>query len=156
GQVREVVLASLVLPERADIHGRIQQQRRDPRAAGILAERPDLPGAVIGIDVRAAQGVQRGTAVHVAAGDRAAPATVVVLRDREHQTPHVTGVGIEAVQALHDAPAVVLAAAARSRLAIDLLVQVLADVADIQVARRAVEAPTPGVAQAQRPDLATR
>src|SRR5262249_12689524 len=145
GQVREVLLADLVLPERADVHGGIQQQRRDPRAVRVLAQRPDLAGAVIAIDVRSAQGIQRGAAVHVAAGDRAGSPAVVVLGDWGHEPGGATGVGNEAVQALHDAPAVILAAATRGRLAIDLLVLVLADVADVQVAGRAVEAPAPGV-----------
>src|SRR5204863_1425509 len=62
----------------------------------------------------------------------------------------------EAVQALHPVPAVVRAGARGVRGAgeIDLLVQILADVADPQVVSRAVEAEAPRVAQPVGPDLA--
>ena len=56
---------------------------------------------------------------------------------------------VEAVRALAESPAVV---AARDD-AVDFLPGVLADVADPQVARRRVEAESPGVAQAVGVDL---
>src|SRR6185436_11231494 len=55
--------------------------------------------------------------------------------------------------ALAAAPAVVRAAGARRDLEVDLLAQVLADVADVEVARQAIEAVAPGVAQPEGPDL---
>ena len=77
-----------------------------------------------------------------------------VLEDRQHQAAVVAAArGVEALRPLHPPPAVVLAAAARGGLEVDLLDGVLADVADVEVARAAVEAEAPGVAQAGRPDL---
>ena len=50
-------------------------------------------------------------------------------------------------------PAEVQAAGLRRRVETDLLVRALADVADVEVAGRPVEAPPPRVAQAQIPDF---
>ena len=63
---------------------------------------------------------------------------------------------VEAVQPFHLPPAVVFAADARRGLEVDLLERVLADVADPEVAGRAVEGEAPRIAQAVRPDLAAR
>src|SRR5262249_52173810 len=84
---------------------------------------------------------------------RALAARVRVVVDRQRQRGVVAGAAREAGagEALHAAPAVVVAALA-SRLEVDLLDRVLADVADPQVAGLAVEAPAPGVAHAVVPD----
>ena len=55
--------------------------------------------------------------------------------------------------ALHAVPAVVRARALARRHEVDLLVEVLADVGDPEIARRPVEREPPRVAQAVRPDL---
>ena len=60
---------------------------------------------------------------------------------------------MRAERPLHLPPAVVPAAAAARRLEIDLLARVLADVADVEIARRRIEAHPPGIAQAEIPDL---
>src|SRR4051812_1322661 len=60
------------------------------------------------------------------------------------------------MRSLEDAPAVVAAAAAASRLEIDLFPCVLADVRDEEVAGQPIEAETPRVAQAEGPDLRSR
>src|SRR5262249_56459987 len=57
-------------------------------------------------------------------------------------------------QTLAQPPPVVLAAAARGRLHVDLLARVLSDIADVQVPGLAVEARAPRIAQAVGPDLA--
>src|SRR4051794_9216457 len=54
---------------------------------------------------------------------------------------------------LHEIPAVIHSRAATRRLEVDLFPRVLPHVADVQVARRAVERKTPRIAQAVRPDL---
>ena len=90
-------------------------------------------------------------AVDVAAGDRAAE-RVGVLGDREDVVRRRRAAGDAAVLALHDVPAVVAAARARVEFAVDLLVAILADVGDEEVAGRAVEADPPRVAQAPGPD----
>jgi hypothetical protein len=87
-----------------------------------------------------------------AADDRAA-VDVVVLCHRRHQPRLVARLRLEAVRALHDAPAVVLAAAAGRGLEVDLLPLRLADVAEEQVAGLSVERVRPGVAQPVRPGL---
>ena len=63
---------------------------------------------------------------------------------------------VEAVQPFHLSPAVIFAADARRGLEVDFLERVLADVADPEVAGRAVEAEAPRIAQTVRPDLAAR
>ncbi len=79
---------------------------------------------------------------------------MVVLEDRQDEGPVVAAAGrVVAVESLHQPPAVVLAPAGAGRSEVDLLPEVLAHVADQQVAGRAVEAPPPRVAQAVGPDL---
>ena len=64
---------------------------------------------------------------------------MVVLDDGERQSSLVARVRVEAVQALHDAPAVVLAARVGGALKINLLETALPNVADVEVCGRAVE-----------------
>jgi hypothetical protein len=62
----------------------------------------------------------------------------------------------KAVHAFARLPAVVLAAARAGRLEVDLLVGVLADIADIQVAGGTIKREAPGIAQPIGPDLGAR
>src|SRR5439155_26342122 len=95
-------------------------------------------------------------AVDDAARDGAAVA-VAVLQDGQRHAGHVAaGGGREAVAALGDVPAVVLAAAAGGEADVHLLPLALADVGDHEVAGQAVEGEAPRVAQAVGPDLAAR
>ena len=90
-----------------------------------------------------------------AAGDRA-PALAVAARDDGR---HVAGRALPrrvARAALERTPAEVGAAALAAAHEVDLLDLVLADVADRQVARAAVEGEAPGVAQAVAVDLPAR
>jgi hypothetical protein len=57
------------------------------------------------------------------------------------------------VQALAAVPAVVAAAGRPGHLEVDLLVEILSDVSDVEIAGLAVEAEAPGVAQTVGPDL---
>ena len=57
------------------------------------------------------------------------------------------------MHAFRDPPAVILAARTARVLKVNLLEQVLADIADVEVAGQAVEGEAPGVAQAERPDF---
>src|SRR6202030_3682570 len=76
-----------------------------------------------------------------------------VLDHRQGQAGEIAaGGGIEAVQALGDAPAVV-APSETPRLEIDLLKGILADVADVEIAATAVEAEAERIAQPQVPDV---
>jgi hypothetical protein len=63
------------------------------------------------------------------------------------------GAAAGALRAFHDVPAVVFTTLGTRRLNIDLLEPILADIRDIQVAGLPVEGNSPGVAQAERPDL---
>src|SRR5215213_1494049 len=79
-----------------------------------------------------------------------------VLGDRIDGAARFAGIRSKAVQCLAYAPAVVQATSGTSRLEVDLLVGVLPNIADIQVAGGAVEREAPGVAQPVSPDLRTR
>src|SRR5262249_29179378 len=103
-------------------------------------------GAVVAVQVGALQPRDGGAAVDVAAHQRAA-LVATVLPDGQGQPARAAAPRArEAVPPLHAVPAVVLAAVAGGRLEVDLLVAVLADVADVQVAGAAVEAVAPRVA----------
>ncbi len=78
---------------------------------------------------------------------------MVVDQHGRGQGVAVTGIEVLDQVAFHAAPAIVLAALARTGLEIDLLAGSLADVTDEQIAARAVEAEAPRVAQAIGPDL---
>ena len=80
------------------------------------------------------------------------PSVAPVLGDRERQAVLRQPSRLEAVRALHPVPAEVQAALAGAR-DVDLLPRALADVADPQVARLAIERQAPRVAQAVVPDL---
>ena len=73
-------LPGLVLAEGRDGQAGIEQ---DGRLASAPAE--DLPGAVIGVDIGAHQRGNGAPTVDIPAGDRAAPARVVVGGDRQRQ-----------------------------------------------------------------------
>src|SRR5882762_1407380 len=78
-----------------------------------------------------------------------------VLKDRgDLRSDGVGSAWAVAVLSFHDAPLVVHAARARSGLEVNLLVEVLAHIPDVHVARLLVEAEPPGVSQPKRPDLA--
>src|SRR5262249_9781508 len=88
-------------------------------------------------------------AVDVAARDRETD-VVAVFRDRVDQARALATAGRrEAVVALADVPAIVAAA----RDDVDLLERRLTDVPDPEVAGLAVEAPAPGIAEADGIDL---
>src|ERR1051325_9198604 len=91
----------------------------------------------------------------IAAGDGAAEG-VAVFEDGHGQAGGGAAHGVVTVEAFHDGPAVVLAAGAAGGLEVDFFVDVLADVADPEVAGLAVEGEAPRVAQAVRPDLPAR
>ena len=79
-----------------------------------------------------------------------------VLRDRLDQRPGPERLLGEAAPPLVDVPAEVDEPRRPARQPVDLLDLVLPDVADPEVARRAVEAVPPGVAQADRDELGRR
>ena len=94
-------------------------------------------------------------AIHVAADD-GAPEVVRVLRDRHRLALRVAAVpGLEALGPLERAPAEVEAQLPVAR-DVDLLDGALPDVADPQVARRAVDRQPPRVAEAECADLRRR
>src|SRR5205823_6549519 len=107
-------------------------------------------------EVTAARSRDGLAAVDVAAGDRAVPVHVLVGDDREDELPvrvHVLARGV-ARPALPDPPAVVVQHSLLPRCAhVDLLPGVLTDVADVEVAGRAVPGEAPRVAQPIAGDL---
>src|SRR6186997_1343045 len=120
-----------------------------PAARG---DAPDRPAAVVAEDVAALQAGYRVAAIDEPARDGAAGG-VGVLRDRLDQRPGPErGIG-EAAASLIDVPAEVDEPGRRSRQPVDLLDLALSDVADPEIARDAVEAVPPRVAQADRDEL---
>ena len=126
------------------------------RPAAGRAPLPDPAGAVVGIEIEAAQLGQHRPAVDVSAHHRAVAGTrrhrVRVLEGRELELRAVDRLRPEDVVALVVAPAEV-GAGGRSRLeVVDLFPLVLADVADPHVAGCAVERESPRIAQPVRVD----
>src|SRR5262249_34663571 len=99
---------------------------------------------------------QRAATIDVAAGDRRADRVVVVVDRIDDRRERDRTAAIVIVRALAQRPAVV-APAAPARLVVDLLPEVLSDVADHERAGaaspRIVEAVAPRVAQPEGPDL---
>src|SRR5207249_5821471 len=128
--VDDVQLAARVEAERAHVERAAGKERRGVilRGRGIAAaEAPDEPAAEVGVEVAPAQVGHAAAAVDEAAGDRAAGRVrrlgsgaaalrraVAVVEDGEREPAHGAR-GEEAVQALHDVPAVVAPARSEER-----------------------------------------
>src|SRR2546421_7783517 len=133
-----VDVAGAVLPER--------RQRVDSQAGRLVAARAlrrephgeDVGPAVVAVDVASVQGRQPRIAHHVAADEGAEARRVAWSELRRNGAGGPSGA--VAVKALEDAPPVVGAAARSLLLEVDLLEQVLADVADREGAGQAGEA----------------
>ena len=101
--------------------------------------------------------VRIGFAAVDVAADHSGAASRIMRVLGHRQDAHLRAVRIhavrEAVGALEELPAVVEAALAAGRLEVDLLPEVLADVADPEIAGLAVERELPWVADAERPDF---
>ena len=144
---------------------RPRRRRRGCRRAATCCARPLRPAGrePRGLDHAAAEVAEHVAPVEVeprVAHDHAARdrAVAVAVRADDHRRD-VAGrrlAGRVARAALERPPAEVRAAPAAARHEVDLLVLVLADVADREVARAAVEREAPRVAQAVRVDLAAR
>src|SRR5207244_4290939 len=155
-----VQLAGRVLGERRE---RRDLGRRDARAAAQLpvhrAQTPDPASAVVAVEVPTARRRDCVTPVDVTARDRAVSVLVLVGDDREDELParvHLLA-GREARAALPDAPAVVVQhPLLGGRAHVDLLPRVLADIADVEIAGRAVPREAPRVAQPVAGDLPLR
>src|SRR5690606_15820480 len=145
-----------VLAERRDVEAGLQERLDVPAVGGRSG--PDPATHVVREHVPARERRRSRAAVDVAAADRAAPvAAVGIAEDRQDHAGLVAAVArLVATVALHDVPAVVLAARRRRGLEVHLLEGVLPDVGDVQVARRPVEPEAPRVAQAVGPDLRAR
>src|SRR5262249_38069393 len=115
----------------------------------VVAQAPDAAGVEVAVDVGAGQVGQALAVVNVAAG-QAAEVRVRVLGDRRQDRRRPLGAfRAEGVCALVDAPAVVAALLDLQ----DALPQVLADLADPQLARGPVEAHLPRLPHAVGPDF---
>src|ERR1700744_1706541 len=120
-------------------------------AAGAESHRVDLRLAVVAEQVAAVERREGGVADDVAADDRAV--AVAVLGDERGPDRAGGGARLEAVIALEDAPPVVGSGAVARTGEVDLLLGVLADIADDQVPRAPVKGEAPRVAQPVGPDL---
>src|SRR6185503_8932240 len=137
------------LPERRQL---VDLHRLAAKRAAARRDAPDRPAAVVAEDIAALQAGHRVAAIDEPAGDGAARG-VGVLRDRLDQRPGPERCVGEAAAALVDVPAEVDEPGRRARQPVDLLDLALPDVADPEIARSAVEAIPPWVAQADRDEL---
>src|SRR6266511_4505419 len=125
-----------------------------PGGGGSGRRRGQAPGcgvAHVAVEVGALQAADLGAPIDVPTDHRAAAVVVVVLVDRWDRTRRRAAV--EATSSFQPVPAEVRAGGPAQRDGVDLLHDVLADVADPKVAGGAVEREAPRVAQAKRPDL---
>jgi hypothetical protein len=151
----DVHVAARVLAERG------RELHRDVRLFAVVRRvrnpehvRPDLAGAVVGVDVPAEQALNLLVTAHVAARDRARADVVVVLVDRRGVVRRLGAVPVQ-VPRLHAAPAEVDASSPPDvdRPVVDLLPDVLPHIAEREVPFRTIEREAPGVADAEGPDL---
>src|SRR6185295_9434634 len=147
-EIADVDLAARVLAERADRGDREPARRMELGGAvgevrdlaRSVAEGPDAAAAEVAEEIRALQAAQVRAAVDVAADDRAAGRVRVGAdRRRERRVAARAAREPRARVAFHATPAEVRAADACG-LEADLLHRVQADVAEVEVVRRAVEA----------------
>src|SRR6185369_6979949 len=113
--------------------------------------------AEVGEEVLAELALEPAAAIDEAAGHRATLRIrrLGVVRVVEHRLGElgslgaalVERLGLVALSALEDVPSVVDAAGTPRRLDVDLLAAILADVADVKVTGRAIEAEAPRVAE---------
>src|SRR5436190_6973162 len=141
-----------VLAERAEARDRYADGLVTARTT-VAAElhRPQRRLAEIAVDVAPVERRQGLVPHHVPAGDRAVAGGVFVDDARLHRVWR--GAAVEAAPALEDVPAVVGALPRAAAGEVDLLLGVLTDVRDHQVAGQPVEREAPRVTQAEGPDL---
>ena len=118
-----------------------------------MLQTPKLSATKICIKVNPAQQRKLLAPINLPAGDGAAIFRMVVHCGWHHETFGTAGIPAVALIAFHNVPAVVLSAAAGCILEIHFLNGILAHIGQIQIPGQAVEAETPGVSQAQGPDL---
>src|SRR5437667_3635697 len=148
-----VQLAGRVLTEREHIaETHVQAPAGLPGDGAVrVGKAPHPAGAVVGVEVLPDERRRACAAVDKAAGDRAA-VRVAVLDHRLHEARAAAGSGVEAVEPLHDPPAIVQPSLSRRRDA-HLFPKVLTDVGDVEATRRPVEGEAPRIPEAERPDL---
>jgi hypothetical protein len=149
-EVDEIEIADGVLAERRDVVHRAEVLADlrgpiggDPRGA-VEAQGEHLPLHEVGEEILPLQEL-RLAAIDVAAGDRLAHAVAVEVNGRDRRSARRRAAG-EDIRSLEHVPAVVGTDLAE----VDLLPLVRADVGDVEVAKPAIEAVAPRVAQAER------
>ena len=147
--VDDVQLAGVVGAEAGDVEGRIDQLAVPDGLRAVVLDPPDAAGGPVAVDVGPDQLGQAGAAVDPAAGERAGLAVGVLGGRRRDRVGARLALGVEDVAPLGEAPAVVGPLLDQ----VDLLPEVLAVLADPELARLAVEAQPPGIAQAVGPEL---
>src|SRR6266516_1788208 len=158
GERRRLELSVPVLSEgreRGDLP--LDAGRREPSVAGL--EAPDRAAAVVAVEIAALRARDGGTAIHVAACDRAGAAGVRVRSHRGDQVAlaHERIRRVVGRLALEAVPAVVRKPADLGRVAVvDLFPVALADVADPEVARLVVEREAPRVPKPDADALSSR
>src|SRR5262249_32658389 len=151
-EVRDVELARGVLAERRRPAARVADLNGIAEVIRPRIDREDPSAAVVREEVHAEEAQVLRTAVDVAANDGAAEVVAVFGHRQGQALTRALGPRRVAVPALHPVPAQVEPADAGAS-DVDLLPRTLADVADPQVAGRAIEGVAPRVAQPHEPDL---
>src|SRR5829696_2308753 len=155
----EVDLAGFVVAAAGHEQRRVEQLFHLPGAVIAGCDTPDPSLTVVRVEVDALQRRELLPAVDRATHDRATTGRLVVrvLGHGQHADLRALGHGgRETVRALQELPTVVPPAAAAGGLHIDLLPEVLPDIADPEVAGLAVERERPRIAQTPVPDLRHR
>ena len=147
--VDDVQLARVVGAEAGDVEGRVDQLPVPDGLGAIVLDPPDVAGGPVAVDVGPDQVGQVRAAVDPAAGERAGLAVGVLGGRRRDRVGARLALGVEDVAPLDEAPAVIGPLLDQ----VDLLPEVLAVLADPELARLAVVAEPPGVAQAIGPEL---
>ena len=137
------------VPKPVMLNGVSTSSRCQMAFCAVVLDPPDAAGGPVAVDVGPDQVGQAGAAVDPAAGERAGLAVGVLGGRRQDRVGARLALGDEDVAPLGEAPAVVAPLLDQ----VDLLPEVLAVLADPELARLAVEAQPPGIAQAVGPDL---
>ncbi len=147
--VDDVHLAGVVGAEAGDIEGCVDQLAMPEHFRAVVLDPPDPASGPVTVDVGPDQAGQAGAAIHPAAGNRASLAVRVLGGRRQDRVGARLPARQKNMAALRETPAVISALLDQ----VHLLPKVLPVLADPELARGAVVAQPPGVAQAVGPQL---
>jgi hypothetical protein len=154
-EVREIQLPVLVLTKRGDQRTGILQQGSGPTPSANKPRAPDPSTAEVSEQVSAPELRYGGAPVDISPDDGASQVVTILDDGKLQRATPTTSRRVEAVSALHPAPAIVLTTSTGGPLEIDLLERILPDISNEQVSGRSVKTEAPRVAQSIRPYFGT-